>query len=178
MSPWTKRLQRRTRSLASFSGLKVTFCALASGANSAEPVPTPATAAAPAELSRNLRRLKEVSLIEGSPVCVGRCRNRVRACVAAASRSSGGEARAVAGVEEVRPVEVGHEVDRAARREIVTLAKDRGQVGAAVAAGDEGVGAGRLHDDDARGDPAFARQAEVLGTRAEDDRLAIAAAGG
>jgi len=47
------------------SGLNVTFCALASGANSAEPVPTLATAAAPAELSRNLRRLKGVSLIEG-----------------------------------------------------------------------------------------------------------------
>ena len=65
MSPCTKRLQRSTRSLAPFSGLRVSVCACADGDSTAVPVPTVATAAAPAEVSRNLRRLKEVSLIEG-----------------------------------------------------------------------------------------------------------------
>src|SRR5689334_21672855 len=72
MSPWTNRLQRRTRSLASFSGYSASVCAAADDDHSALPVPRPAAAAAPAELSRNLRRLYDDSLIVGSPV-VERC---------------------------------------------------------------------------------------------------------
>jgi hypothetical protein len=63
MSPWTNRLQRRTRSFASFSGLIASACAAADGDHSTLPVPSPATAAAPAEPSRNLRRLNDDSLI-------------------------------------------------------------------------------------------------------------------
>ncbi len=45
MSPCTKRLQRSTRSLAPFSGLKVIDCACANGAKIALPVPMVAAAA-------------------------------------------------------------------------------------------------------------------------------------
>ena len=57
-------------------------------------------------------------------------------------------------------------------RELVPLPEHRRQVGRAVSTGDERVGAGGLHDDDARGDAAFARQPQVLGTRPEHLRLA------
>ncbi len=62
-------------------------------------------------------------------------------------------------------------------REIVALAEHGGHLGAAVAARDQRVGAGRLEDDDLRRDAALARQLQVLRPRAEDDRLAVAAAG-
>src|SRR6516164_2277259 len=125
MSPWTKRLQRSTRSVAPFSGLKVpAACACTAGAQSAPAPPSPATAAAPADPSRNLRRLKEDSLITVS--CLSRGVGKIV--------RSGGEPLAARGVEEVRACEVGHQADRAARSEVVPLAKDGGHVGAAVAA--------------------------------------------
>src|SRR5947209_14574620 len=149
MSPWTKRLQRSTRRVAPFSGLSASVCARARGANTAAPVPTPATAAALAEPSRNLRRFKGVSFISGVS-----CRSRVVIWRGARRRRAalGRETRAAAGVEQMRTRELGHEVDRAAGREVVTLAKDRGHLGAAVAAGDQRVGARGLEDDDLRGD--------------------------
>src|SRR5450755_1916411 len=132
LSPCTKRLQRRTRKVAPFSGLRASDCARASGANRAVPVPMPATAAALAEPSRNLRRLKGVSFIGRSPVfgCVSSSKE---------SQALGGEALAAASVEEMRTLEVGHQVNGAAGREVVALAKDRSDLGAAVTTRDQRV---------------------------------------
>src|SRR6476661_2718994 len=170
MSPWTNRLQRRTRSLASFSGLKaVVAWPKAWGENSAPPVPRVATVATPAELSRKRRRLKEVlSVIVMSPW--GRCRLGGR-------KRSGGEPVAAAGVEQVGAARIGNEMDGAARREFMPLAEYRRHVGRPVPAGDEGVGAGRLEHDHARRDAAARGELQVLGPGAEDDALAVAAAG-
>ncbi len=60
MSPCTKRLQRSTRSLASFSGFRFSVCACSSGANSVALPATVVVAAMPADPSRNLRRLNSV----------------------------------------------------------------------------------------------------------------------
>src|ERR1035441_7821147 len=135
MSPWTKRLQRRTRSLAPFSGLRLIACACASGEKSAVPAPSIVTVAAPAELSRKRRRLKGWSVMSCLLGCGSGC-----------DRISGGEALAAAGIEEVGALQVGLQMDRAAGRELVALAEDGSDVGRAVAAGDEGIGARRLED--------------------------------
>ena len=63
MSPCTKRLQRSTRSVAPFSGLKVIDCACAALGKTAVPVPSVAAAATPAEPSRNWRRLNPVIVV-------------------------------------------------------------------------------------------------------------------
>ena len=58
MSPCTKRLQRKTRNLAPFSGLKLIFWAWAAGAKLKAPAPNVEEAAATvAVLPRKFRRL-------------------------------------------------------------------------------------------------------------------------
>src|SRR5664279_6013413 len=165
MSPCTNRLQRSTRSVAPFSGLSASVCADPMEGKSAAPVPSVATVATPAEPSRKRRRLICLSVIVMSPLEV---------CLEMKLR---GEPRAVAGIEEMRMLRVGNEVDGAARREIVTLAKDRRNVGRAMPAGHEGIGAGRLENDDARRDAALGSQDEMLGPCAEDDALPVDSAG-
>src|SRR5216110_1844895 len=128
MSPCTKRLQRSTRSLAPFSGLKVSPCACVSGVKSAVPVPSVAAAATPAEPSRNLRRLNVVMV---SPCCLD-----------GLGQGSGGEPRAAGGVEQVGALQVGNQVDGAARRERMALAKDDEHIRFAAPARHQRVGAG------------------------------------
>src|SRR5438105_11091528 len=115
MSPCTKRLQRSTRSLAPLSGLKVSPCALASGVKSAVPAPSVAAAATPAEPSRKVRRLNFVMV---SPCGSGRART-----------GSGREPRAAARIEQVGVLQVGNEVDGAARRESMALSEDHEYIG-------------------------------------------------
>src|SRR5687768_9449537 len=140
MSPCTKRLQRSTRSLAPFSGLSARVWAWTAGANTAPPAPTLAAAATPAELSRNLRRLNSVM---GSLLRWTFAGSRGKEIGSVPAARSGRQALAAAGVEQVRARQVGREVDRAARREVVALAEHGRDVDALVAAGDEGVHAGR-----------------------------------
>src|SRR4051812_49390504 len=106
MSPWTNRLQRSTRSFASFSGLNVSAAwPKAWGENRAPPVPSVAAVAMPAEPSRKRRRLKEVlSVIVMSPWgCVGLVNGK--------GGSSGGQPVAAAGVEQMGPARIGYEMD-------------------------------------------------------------------
>ena len=122
MSPWTNRLQRRTRSLASFSGLKAIVApGRRPGARTARRrCRGSRRVATPAELSRKRRRLKEVlSVIVMSPW--GR--------LSSGKGRSGGEPVAAAGVEQVGATRVGNEMDGAAGREIVALAEYRRHVG-------------------------------------------------
>src|SRR5262245_49138152 len=147
MSPCTKRLQRSTRSRAPFSGLNVSACACTAGAKIAlAPKATPA--AAPALVLTNLRRSNLVVI-----VCL----------LLSVGNGSGHQAPATAGVEQVRVREIGLQMDRAARRELVALAKHHRELGAVVAARDEGVGAGGLDHRHLGGDAAAVGQREVLG---------------
>ncbi len=63
-SPCTKRFQRRTRSLAPFSGFRVhaLACAAALAGSRSPPLPTAAPAATPAVAFRKSRRLMSLML--------------------------------------------------------------------------------------------------------------------
>src|SRR5437764_9293912 len=139
MSPWTNRLQRSTRSVAPFSGLNVRFWACASGVHSAVPVPSVAAATAPADPSRNLRRLTSVigvSFSNGDGVQ----EKRTLVC------GLGGQASTGARIEEVGALDVGLQMNEAAGGEVVALAEHDREICPLVAAGDEDVGAGGLED--------------------------------
>src|SRR5205809_3469578 len=126
-SPWTKRFQRSTRSLAPFSGTHLA-CANASCDNIALPAPSVPAAAAPAVVFRK-SRLENFSIFLSSLVLRSQGLSRLR-------------------IEQVRAFMVWHEADRLARPEIVALAKNRRELGARELGEHLGIGAGRLDHDD------------------------------
>src|SRR5438034_4340756 len=85
---------------------------------------------------------------------------------------SGGKAAAAGRVEEVRPREVGREVNVLARITIGAITDRRGDLSAVGAAIELRIGAGRLDDDDLRREAGAAKRA-VLGPDAIDYALSI-----
>src|SRR5882672_9554125 len=151
MSPWTKRLQRSTRSFAPFSGTLL-HCACAS-LTQKKGIALPAARPAPA-LSSFLRLLLiipslVVMFLSGEPVAARR-------------------------VENVG--QLGLEAHRLARVERMALAHHRGDVHAAHLAEDLRVGAGGL-DHHHLGGEAVGGDVEVLGAHAEEHVAAVALLG-
>src|SRR5262245_50222163 len=137
MSPWTKRLQRSTRSFAPFSGVLL-HCALASLIQMKGP--TAALAATAADDCRNFRRLNVLMLrsSDDGPSIVPSCPLNL----------SGSEPLSARRVEHMRPRGIGREMDAVARTAVRAIADGRRHVAAVEAAIELRVGAGRLDDDD------------------------------
>src|SRR5262245_15877953 len=137
MSPWTKRLQRNTRSFAPFSGVLL-HCAFASLIQMNGPAAAPAATAA-ADF-RNLRRLNVLML--SPPSMMGFRR------LPCPFGFSGDEALAARRVEHVRPRKVGRKMDPIAGMAIGAILDRRRHDLAVEAAVELRVGACRLDHDD------------------------------
>src|SRR5690606_39094037 len=162
MSPCTKRLQRSTRSFASFSGSLFQVCALALGIQSIGAL-TDAPAATPVVVFRKSRRWVMVS----PPSCgwfVG-CDLRAHPL----------ESLAACCVEHVNRLGYRLEMDLRPGVEIVALAEHGAQFAGGALREHLGVGARGLDDADLGGD-AGAAERQVLGANPEDDVAAAAGA--
>src|SRR5579864_2730457 len=118
MSPCTKRLQRRTRSAAPFSGVLFHCCALASLIQIIGP--TAAPAANPADVFKNLRRLISLTTLSSRRVI-----RKTRCRAQGLGNASCGEPRAACRVEQMRARKIGDEPDAIARAAIHAIADER-----------------------------------------------------
>src|SRR5258708_2274382 len=165
MSPWTKRLQRSTRSFAPFSGAPVHCAGASLPQMNGPPAAPPATAA---EVFRKSRR---TNLLMHPPLEVWT--SSLETCPA---RILVDEARSVRRVEKVRPGKIGREVDPVTRPGVGAVADGRGDFLTVEATIELRVGAGRLDDDHLHRQARGAERA-VLGPQAVENLLPFFGAG-
>src|ERR1700690_5180 len=159
-SPWTNFFQRKTRSLAPFSGFSFQVSPAASARGTLPPAPPTtmvAPTAVPAAVLMKSRRF---------------CRFMIPPCLCAwifetiPSASSALQPGTTHRIEEGSQLRI--KPDRLPQLEVPTFAKDRRHLRTRDGTGDLGVGTGRLHHDHLGGQAPVAHR-EMIGPNPDDD---------